>query len=52
MQDVDDFSKKWKGFDANQQRAFVEMHKVELAAILGAIKEQEAMISAATAKAA
>jgi ParB-like chromosome segregation protein Spo0J len=47
MKDVDDFCKKWKAFDTNQRRAFVNIFKDELAALLDAIQQQEAMIGAA-----
>ena len=47
MKDVDDFCKKWKAFDNNQRRAFVNIFKDELAALLDAIQQQEAMIGAA-----
>jgi hypothetical protein len=47
MKDVDEFCKKWKAFDNNQRRAFVVMFKAELAALLDAIQQQEAMIGAA-----
>ena len=47
MKDVDEFCKKWKAFDNNQRRAFVNIFKDELAALLDAIQQQEAMIGAA-----
>jgi ParB-like chromosome segregation protein Spo0J len=47
MKEVDEFCKKWKSFDNNQRRAFVDIFKVELAALLDAIQQQEAMIGAA-----
>jgi ParB-like chromosome segregation protein Spo0J len=47
MKDVDDFCKKWKAFDNNQRRAFVDIFKDELAALLDAIQQQKAMIGAA-----
>jgi ParB-like chromosome segregation protein Spo0J len=47
MKEVDDFCKKWKAFDNNQRRAFVDIFKDELAALLDAIQQQEAMIGAA-----
>jgi hypothetical protein len=49
MKEVDDFCKKWKAFDNNQRRAFVDIFKVELAALLDAIQQQEAMIGGAKA---
>ena len=47
MKDVDDFCKKWKAFDNNQRQAFVGIFKTELAALLDAIQQREAMIGAA-----
>ena len=47
MKDVDEFCKKWKAFDNNQRRAFVNIFKDELAVLLDAIQQQEAMIGAA-----
>jgi ParB-like chromosome segregation protein Spo0J len=47
MKDVDDFCKKWKAFDNNQRQAFVGIFRTELAALLDAIQQREAMIGAA-----
>ena len=47
MKDVDDFCKRWKAFDNNQRQAFVGIFKTELAALLDAIQQREAMIGAA-----
>jgi hypothetical protein len=44
---VDDFCKRWKAFDNNQRQAFVGIFKTELAALLDAIQQREAMIGAA-----
>jgi hypothetical protein len=47
MKEVDEFCKKWKAFDNNQRQAFVGIFKTELAALLDAIQQREAMIGAA-----
>src|SRR5260370_36657437 len=52
MTDLDDFKKKWQAFNDMQRRAFVTTLKDELAKILDYVRQQEAMVGAATANAA
>jgi ParB-like chromosome segregation protein Spo0J len=46
MDDVDDFKKKWQGFDEMQRKAFVMSFKSELAELLEYVRQQEAMVGA------
>jgi hypothetical protein len=52
MKDVDEFKAKWQTFTEMQRKAFVISFKDELAELLDYVRQQEAMIGGATAKAA
>ena len=49
MTDVDDFCKKWKAFDENQRRAFVDIFIDELETFIKLERDRQAMIGGAKA---
>jgi hypothetical protein len=49
MADLDEFKKKWDGFNPMQRRAFVAIYKEPIRALLKELDEQERMIGKAAA---